>query len=122
MSYCGTKDKRGKTTQKFCIRKIIPKRIVDAAKYIKGMQVGNFEFADSALKLGQLKGNHFSIALRYVKGDRSIIENALAQVSENGFINYFGLQRFGNCFAVPTFKVGQAIIKCDYKLVSDIFK
>lgn len=123
VNYCGTKDKRGKTTQKFCIRKRFPSQITSCAKSIYGVKVGNFEFSNKCLKLGDLKGNRFRIALRHLMGEKDVIESGLQNVKNNGFINYFGLQRFGNAACVPTFDVGVALLKCDYKLVRiTIFK
>lgn len=67
--------------------------------------------------MGDLKGNRFHIALRHLTGERQHIETLLNNVKENGFINYYGLQRFGNCSTVPTYEVGLALLKADYKLV-----
>ncbi|XP_061398916.1 pseudouridylate synthase 7 homolog [Musca vetustissima] len=120
VNYCGTKDKRAKTTQKFCIKKRTPRQIVGAIKFLNGVKIGNFEFCKEVLKLGQLKGNRFRIALRHLTGDRDAIEKSLQNVKENGFINYFGLQRFGNSVEVPTYEVGVALLQADYKLACEL--
>lgn len=57
ITYAGTKDKRGKTTQWACIKRREPAVIVNAARRLKNVNVGNFMFRDQPLKLGQLKGN-----------------------------------------------------------------
>lgn len=66
-----------------------------------------------------LKGNRFTITLRNISisadSDSSddidlIISSALNYVKENGFINYFGMQRFGTG-SIPTHSVGIAILK-----------
>lgn len=57
ITYAGTKDKRAKTTQWFCIRKREPERISKAADMKKAIHVGNFTFKDEPLKLGHLSGN-----------------------------------------------------------------
>ncbi|KAG5860118.1 putative tRNA pseudouridine synthase [Encephalitozoon hellem] len=50
-----------------------------------------FDIKKSATrKLGDLKGNRFSIALKGFK-DKELVKNL-----ERGFLNYFGQQRFGN--------------------------
>lgn len=36
-------------------------------------------------------------------------------MKNNGYINYYGLQRFGNNAAVPTHKIGIALLKGLYK-------
>lgn len=120
VNYSGTKDKRAKTTQKFCIKKRSPKQILGSVRHMPGVRVGNFEFSKQVLKLGDLKGNRFRIALRHLIGERAMIENALKNIKDKGFINYFGLQRFGNCASVPTFEVGVALLKSDYKLVMNL--
>lgn len=49
-------------------------------------------------------GNQFRITLREVTGaSREQIEAAAAALKKSGFINYYGLQRFGNG-SVPTHK------------------
>lgn len=85
------------------------------------MHVGNFGFRSTTLKLGDLQGNRFRIALRHIARDkRSDIETTLESVKERGFINYYGLQRFGNSASVPTYEVGVALLKCDYKLACEL--
>ncbi|XP_005179284.1 pseudouridylate synthase 7 homolog [Musca domestica] len=120
VNYCGTKDKRAKTTQKFCIKKRTPRQIVGSIKFLNGVKIGNFEFSKEVLKLGQLKGNRFRIALRHLTGEKEAIEKSLQNVKENGFINYFGLQRFGNSVAIPTYEVGVALLQADYKLACEL--
>ncbi|XP_036338142.1 pseudouridylate synthase 7 homolog [Rhagoletis pomonella] len=119
VNYCGTKDKRAKTTQKFCIKRREPSQILTAAKVSK-IKVGNFEFSNEVVKLGDLQGNRFRIALRHVNGDEKEIEKALEGLRENGFINYFGLQRFGNHPDIPTYEIGVALLKSDYKTVAEL--
>lgn len=59
ITYAGTKDKRGKTTQWMCVRRREPSQIVRAAQRARQMFVGNFTFRDKPLKLGQSLGNRF---------------------------------------------------------------
>lgn len=117
ISYAGTKDKRAKTTQWFCLRKREPEKISKAADMKKSIYVGNFTFKDEPLKLGHLSGNRFRIALRHINHAESDIELSLQSLKLNGFINYYGLQRFGNNSTVPTHQVGLALIKGQYKEV-----
>ena len=46
---------------------------------------------DEQLRLGALSGNRFSIALRFVQTDESILERNVSNIEKHGFINYFGL-------------------------------
>ncbi|XP_064547343.1 pseudouridylate synthase 7 homolog [Drosophila montana] len=120
VNYCGTKDKRAKTTQRFCIKRRTPEAIANAARGMGNVYIGNFSFRPDTLKLGDLKGNRFRIALRHITHPREQIESALQSLKERGFINYYGLQRFGNSASVPTYEVGVALLKRDYKLACEL--
>lgn len=111
LAYAGTKDKRGKTSQLFCIRKREPEKIVRAAERLTHLHVGNFTFHADTLKLGSLRGNQFRIALRQIDAEPETIDASLASLKEAGFINYYGMQRFGNCVAIPTHRVGLALLQ-----------
>ncbi|KAI8040523.1 hypothetical protein M5D96_006466 [Drosophila gunungcola] len=121
VNYSGIKDKRAKTTQKFSIKRRTPESILNAARCQRNVQIGNFAFQSNTLKLGDLQGNRFRIALRHIaKEKRGEIEVALESLRERGFINYYGLQRFGNSASVPTYEVGVALLKSDYKLACEL--
>ena len=110
IAYAGTKDKRANTSQWFCIKKRDPKTIFRAAQKVQNLFVGNFTFKPETLKLGQLQGNRFKIALRQITADPALVEASLQSVKERGFVNYYGLQRFGNSAEVPTYAVGKALL------------
>lgn len=114
-AYAGTKDRRAKTTQWVSIKRGDPLRIVSAASKNRNMKLGNFCFKPEPLKLGMLRGNRFRIVIRKVTASEEEIKTSMENFRENGFINYFGLQRFGNCAEVPTYKVGIEILKNDWK-------
>ncbi|XP_023174210.2 pseudouridylate synthase 7 homolog [Drosophila hydei] len=120
VNYCGTKDKRAKTTQRFCVKRRTPEAIANAARGMGNVYIGNFIFRPETLKLGDLQGNRFRIALRHITQPRDHIELALQSLKERGFINYYGLQRFGNSASVPTHEVGVALLKRDYKLACEL--
>jgi len=71
--------------------------------------------------LGQLKGNRFSVALRFIA--RSIKDEQIGRnvknVEKNGFINYFGMQRFGT-YSVRTHEMGIEILKQNWQKVSEL--
>lgn len=114
-AYAGTKDRRAKTTQWVSIRRGDPLRIASAASKNRNMKLGNFCFKPEPLKLGMLRGNRFRIVIRKVTASDEKIKTAMENFREKGFINYFGLQRFGNCAEVPTYKVGIEILKNEWK-------
>lgn len=120
LTYAGTKDKRAKTSQLFCIRKRHPETIVQAASRVPNVFVGNFEFREHTLRLGQLKGNRFRIALRNVTAPDEIVKASMKTLEEFGFINYYGLQRFGRCPTVPTSTVGKALLKGQFDVACEL--
>lgn len=76
---------------------------------LRNLCLGNFKYCKEPLKLGSLSGNHFVITLRSIVGDHSKIEESLESLKVNGFINYFGLQRFGTT-SVSTHAIGKFIV------------
>lgn len=111
ITYCGTKDKYGKTTQRICVSNVDAFRLAQISKDTRSIKIGNFEYLAYHLRLGDLKGNHFKILLRNVIADseESII-NAVQCLESSGFINYFGLQRFGS-YQVSTHSIGKSILQ-----------
>lgn len=72
------------------------------------------------MTLGDLGGNHFTIVLRDVKGSsESDLEESLVSLRDKGYLNYFGMQRFGTS-TVLTHTIGCAIMKKQYQLASDL--
>lgn len=116
-TYAGVKDRRAKTSQWFCARKIQPWKLTIKTRSLRNIKIGNLTFKDAPLKLGQLKGNKFRIALRNVNGSDELIEMALNEVKDKGFINYYGLQRFGNNKEVPTYSIGVALLSGNWQKV-----
>lgn len=119
-TYAGTKDKRAKTSQWICIKKMEPQKICQAARKSQGVRVGNFKFLPDTLRLGGLKGNRFRIALRSVKGDQEEMVKSLESLRDFGFVNYYGLQRFGNCVKIPTYMIGKALLAGDFKRACEL--
>nr|CAD7576498.1 unnamed protein product [Timema californicum] len=115
ITYAGTKDRRGKTSQMISVKKVEPSRIASISKELKGITLGNYSFKPMGLKLGDLSGNHFRIALRNVSGSEEEINSAMKSLGTKGFINYYGLQRFGNSSDVPTHMIGKNVLLRDWK-------
>jgi tRNA pseudouridine13 synthase len=113
--FAGTKDKRAITTQRVTALRVPPARLAAAAARLRGLAVGDFGFARKALRLGDLAGNRFAIVLRGVPAaDAPAVAAAAAALSSSGFINYYGLQRFGSGTA-PTHRVGAALLRGEWK-------
>ncbi|CAD6227705.1 GSCOCG00001385001-RA-CDS [Cotesia congregata] len=120
LNYSGTKDRRARTTQWVSVKQIDPSNIFEAARRVRGLFVGNFEFVKNPLKLGTLEGNHFSIALRNITASDEEIESAMTSLRDNGFVNYYGLQRFGSVASIPTYEIGKALLKGNYQEAIDL--
>ncbi|KAI5638639.1 tRNA pseudouridine synthase D (TruD) domain-containing protein [Phthorimaea operculella] len=119
LGYAGTKDRRAKTSQWFSLRKVDPRKVAAACEHLRDIRVGNFEFKDDNLKLGMLKGNKFRIALRNVTADDEVVSQACEQLQEKGFLNYYGLQRFGSRIDVPTYDIGLKLLQGKFQEAID---
>ncbi|KAL1935333.1 hypothetical protein VTP01DRAFT_4473 [Rhizomucor pusillus] len=115
--FAGNKDARAVTVQALTIHKGRYKRLLAAQEQLKqhNIYLGDFEYVSSGLKLGDLGGNRFSIVLRDVQGtSEEEISKSVQSLKDNGFINYFGMQRFGTG-TIMSHEVGRAILKRDYQ-------
>ncbi|KAG2618263.1 multisubstrate pseudouridine synthase 7-like [Panicum virgatum] len=113
--FAGTKDKRAVTSQQVTVFKVQANRLAALNNRLFGIKVGNFCYVKEGLVLGQLMGNRFTITLRGVIAEsEDVIKAAADGLGKNGFINYYGLQRFGSG-SVPTHLVGAALLRGEWK-------
>ncbi|XP_051016210.1 pseudouridylate synthase PUS7L isoform X2 [Acomys russatus] len=119
-SYAGLKDKKAITYQSMVVRKVTPGRLKNIEKEImkKRMNVFNIRPVGDSLRLGQLKGNHFEIVIRNLKNQindsaslRERILEAIENVKNKGFVNYYGPQRFGKGKKIQTDQIGLALLR-----------
>jgi len=122
-SFAGNKDKRAITVSWFSAYKVRAERLAQLNQGeggLRGCHVGNFCYKDTGLGLGDLCGNEFVITLREcISSDKSkrleeVVGTAMQRVRETGFINYFGLQRFGS-HGVGTWEVGVEMLKGNWR-------
>eukprot|EP00177_Eucheuma_denticulatum_P008533 GFKZ01015533.1.p1 GENE.GFKZ01015533.1~~GFKZ01015533.1.p1 ORF type:complete len:753 (-),score=118.44 GFKZ01015533.1:1497-3755(-) len=128
-SYAGTKDKRAVTTQLVQIRGIPEHRLARANSLLArrdrrfpSIAVGNYTVLPKGshrpLNLGDLRGNRFTIVLRDLHlsspADEENINAAVDGLNAHGFVNYFGLQRFGTGVS-GTHQTGFAILRGDFE-------
>ena len=74
-----------------------------AAPFGESIVVGDdLTYDEEPLRLGALAGNRFTIVLRDATCSAADLEAAAAALGEAGFVNYFGLQRFGSNAAAGT--------------------
>ena len=115
--YAGTKDKRAVTAQKMTVYRKRPSEIarVNGTNNPFTLRVGDFTYVDAPIKLGENNGNHFEITLRNVNRTTEEILESCNATKNAGFINYFGLQRFGKGKR-KSHELGKAIFQSNYKL------
>ena len=130
--FAGTKDRRGITVQRVSVHRIYADRMKTAARTLRNASIGNYEYQRSSLELGELSGNEFIITLRdchfdeegkadmgeRVKVASTTVGIALSNLTERGFINYYGLQRFGT-FSTRTDTIGVKMLQGDFKAAVD---
>ncbi|MEA1915699.1 MAG: tRNA pseudouridine(13) synthase TruD [Campylobacterota bacterium] len=94
IGYAGLKDKNATTTQYISLPMRFSKDIEQIqTKHIK--IIGKYKHYEK-LKIGDLKGNAFTINLLDVKAeDLPTIYQSLSKIQKHGMPNYFGFQRFG---------------------------
>lgn len=124
--FAGTKDRRGVTVQRACVLKVYADRLAQLNKTLRNAQLGDFEYRQHGLALGDLEGNEFVITLRDCtfpgtdSGESAVVRanklvgQALHDLRERGYLNYYGLQRFGT-FATGTHTVGIKMLQGDFK-------
>lgn len=80
--------------------------------------MGSFERVFQQINLGDLQGNRFSVALRFIPIEVSNkqIESQVDVVKRDGFINYFGMQRFG-CYNIHTHEIGREVLLQNWEKV-----
>ena len=141
LSVAGTKDKRGITCQRVSARRTAAKRLASAAAGVRGVRVGDFSYEAEGLRLGDGRGNRFTLALRGLRAEGGEEEgetetggggggeekspsssSALAAAAAasafgaKGFLNYFGKQRFGvGGGAAPTHVVGALLARGEWE-------
>ena len=95
VSYAGRKDRQGITRQWFSVwmpGKEMPDWSGFSTETIKVIEATKH---GKKLRTGALKGNRFTITLKAVNGDHTLIDQRLNLISSRGVPNYFGGQRFG---------------------------
>ena len=119
LGYAGTKDRRAKTSQRVSIFQMSPQNLFNSTKYCNEIHLGNFRFEKDRIVLGKLNGNQFHTVLREVKGDDDQIDSSIDLLKSKGFVNYYGMQRFGTT-SVPTYSIGAELLKANWKEAVDL--
>ncbi len=112
ITYAGTKDKLGITTQYFCIN-------LPGNQDIRNISIRDAEIlscfrTDRMIKLGDLMGNEFIIGMKSEGEIEDKINDTVNQIMGNrGFPNFYGVQRFGSIRA-NTHRIGKLILQNKY--------
>ncbi|GAB4298770.1 MAG: tRNA pseudouridine(13) synthase TruD [Thiohalomonadaceae bacterium] len=94
VGFAGLKDRHAVTTQWFSLH--LPGTEPDWSRFeCAGVQILEMQRHRRKLQRGDLRGNHFRLVVRQLKGDLAGLEARLQRVREQGVPNYFGAQRFG---------------------------
>lgn len=82
----------------FRFQRVLPSKFKQINQRLPSIKVGNFQLCESPLRLGQLQGNRFEIFIRNIPKtiQEQQIETYVNNWLNHGYINYFGLQRFGS--------------------------
>lgn len=131
--FAGTKDRRGVTVQRASGYRVQRDALARLNTRIYSAKVGDFEYKTDGLDLGQLGGNEFTITLRdcgVLGGDsvdvevreeelRNVVQKRVKSFEENGWINYYGLQRFGS-FTHGTETIGLKLLQGNFESAIDL--
>lgn len=94
VGYAGMKDAVGVTRQTISLQRVTADEAL--ALKLDGITILSALRHNNKLKLGHLKGNHFSIMVRGVAADAGTTTQSVLQVfQQRGVPNYFGYQRYG---------------------------
>jgi tRNA pseudouridine13 synthase len=128
LQFAGTKDRRAVTVQRISAYRLDARKLAGMNKILYGSKVGDFGYSNEGLSLGDLAGNEFVITLRDCKfrktegmnfqerllAAQSIVKDSVQKLEQNGFLNYYGLQRFGT-FSTGTHEVGVRMLQSNFK-------
>ena len=127
-SFAGTKDRRGVTVQRVSTFRKNADQLAFLNRDMRGSRIGDFTYEKHGLELGDLTGNEFLITLRdcqfpgaenlddaaKVEYAKKVVGESVKSIQTHGFLNYFGLQRFGT-YLIGTDEIGRFILNGDFK-------
>ncbi|EOO02250.1 putative trna pseudouridine synthase d protein [Phaeoacremonium minimum UCRPA7] len=131
-NFAGTKDRRAATTQRVCVLRGRKESLDWLNGRMQGYKLGDYKYQPHPISLGDHGGNEFVIVVkdcvlrraggcsieRRVQMLQQAVSLGLANIKDNGFLNYFGLQRFGT-HTIGTQEVGTMILTEDFERAVD---
>ena len=126
--FAGTKDRRAVTAQRVSVYRVYADRMASIGRILRNAKIGNYEYQPRGLELGELTGNEFIITLRdcrftniesksvekQITAVTELVGSAVDQLNGKGYLNYYGLQRFGT-FSTRTDTIGKKMLQCDFQ-------
>ncbi|KAH8581650.1 tRNA pseudouridine synthase D family [Cryptosporidium sp. chipmunk genotype I] len=127
----GLKDRRGITLQRASAYRVLEDQLIysTASKsWDRNIRISDFKYENKQINIGDLNGNLFHVIIRDLEISNAnlqkesanekltlkVIDKLIGEVKSSGFINYFGLQRFGTS-EIPTYKIGISLLKKEWK-------
>lgn len=113
IAYAGTKDKSAVTSQTISVPIECMKDLQNLG--IKGIAVDELRIRNRQVRLGEHDGNNFKLIVRNIKNsEKKKTESIIEGIKKYGFVNFFGIQRFGSV-KEDNHKIGKCIIKGEFE-------
>jgi len=115
IKYSGLKDKKSISVQRISIKGNYIKRLRNLK--LHDIFIRDINPTRKSVKLGSHLGNNFTVTIRNVEGSKNLrtnIKRITNFLTNFGFPNYFGLQRFGS-IRPNSHIVGQFLLNDDYE-------
>jgi tRNA pseudouridine13 synthase len=115
LSYSGLKDKCSISAQKVSIKGDYVSELNNLN--IKDIFIRSIKPSKKPVLLGSNRGNNFVITIRKIKDQNNLeqkLSNLLKRLTNQGFPNYFGLQRFGT-YRPNSHLIGRYLLEANYE-------
>lgn len=126
--FAGTKDRRAATVQRMSVSRVRHEVLDFLNGQMTAFKMGDYKYSKYPIQLGDHGGNQFNITIKNVtlthgqnqplerrlQLTKEAVELAVNEMAKHGFINYYGLQRFGT-HMVGTHELGMLLLKEDYE-------
>lgn len=111
ISTAGLKDGRALTAQQIIINGTTPDQV--KALQLPKIILKNVRSVKGTIGVGGLWGNKFTILVRVDEKDNAKVDAKIKTIKENGFYNFFSLQRFGP--RLINTEIGRLILQGEYE-------
>ncbi len=117
LSYSGLKDRCSISVQKVTVKGNHVEKLNNLK--LRNIFIKNISLSRKSIQLGSNKGNHFTVIIRNIDSDIDVetrILKVFETLSSKGFLNYYGLQRFGT-FRPNSHIIAKYILRNEYENV-----